>query len=313
MTIDNPTISDAAELWLERCRLDGLERATLRSYEGHFKHHIEQRIGDLLLKDLQAPDIRRYMDELLQTSSRAMTRKVLVSLRSLLSEAQSQGLIDNNPAREVKLRRSTRVSGERAIPSKDDIRAMLANVPLKHKPLIVTAIFTGMRSSEIRGLSWQHVDFERKVIQIRQRADRYNELGAPKSKSGFRDIPMSPLVESVLLEWNKHCPSGPLDIVFPNGAGNIESHGNITNRILRPLMVKCGLIENDGKSKFGFHALRHAAASLFIDQGWPPKKIQAILGHATIMMTFDVYGHLFQDLEGDVALMAKMEDELLIS
>jgi integrase len=76
-------------------------------------------------------------------------------------------------------------------------------------------------------------------------------------------------------------------------------------------MIECEITKTDGKPKFGIHALRHAAASLFIEQGWPPKKIQVILGHSSINMTFDVYGHLFHDPEEDVELMAKMESDLL--
>ena len=76
-------------------------------------------------------------------------------------------------------------------------------------------------------------------------------------------------------------------------------------------MIECGIVDLKGKPRFGIHALRHAAASLFIEQGWSPKKIQTILGHSSITMTFDVYGHLFQDLEADVALMEKVERDLL--
>lgn len=63
--------------------------------------------------------------------------------------------------------------------------------------------------------------------------------------------------------------------------------------------------------RFSLHALRHAAASLFIEQGWPPKKIQTMLGHSSITMTYDVYGHLFHDSAKDVDLMGEMERGLL--
>nr|WP_244273874.1 tyrosine-type recombinase/integrase [Stappia indica] len=65
-----------------------------------------------------------------------------------------------------------------------------------------------------------------------------------------------------------------------------------------------------GKPKFSFHALRHAAASLFIRQGWPAKKVQTILGHSSITMTFDVYGHLFDNAGDDVDLFVKLEADL---
>ena len=136
-------------------------------------------------------------------------------------------------------------------------------------------------------------------------------MGKPKSRSGRRSIPMAPLVVSTLEEWQGRCPKGDLDLVFPNGAGKVENHSNIHNRVLVPLLIECGIVDGAGRPKFSFHALRHAAASLFIEQNWPPKKIQTLLGHASINMTMDVYGHLFESPEEDVELFAKLEVDLM--
>ncbi|MEO3430703.1 tyrosine-type recombinase/integrase [Pelagibius sp. CAU 1746] len=305
------TISDAAKLWLKRCKAYGLERATLRSYTGHFKHHIEPKIGGLLLKDLVRADVEDFLDDMLDTSSKAMTKKVLASLRSILTHAQSRGWIEHNFARDVKLPRGRRHEEEKVIPTKGEIKLLLTKAPEKHKPIIVTAILTGMRSSELRGLTWDNVDLKKGVIYIRQRADRWNEMGPPKSRAGRRDIPIGSMVRETLTEWKKVCPPGPANLVFPNGKGNPETHANIYNRVFKPLMVKCEIVDGEGKPRFSIHGLRHAAASLFIEQGWSPKKIQTILGHSSINMTFDVYGHLFHDAEADVALMEKVEKDLM--
>jgi integrase len=107
------------------------------------------------------------------------------------------------------------------------------------------------------------------------------------------------------------CPAGEIGLVLPNGKGNPESYGNIMRRVFYPLQVKAGITDRDGQPKFGFHALRHACASLMIEQGWPVKKLQAILGHSSISMTMDVYGHLFTKAEDDVALFDKMEQDLM--
>jgi len=248
---------------------------------------------------------------MLDSSSKAMTKKVLASLRSILTHAQSRGWIEHNYARDVKLPRSRRHEEEKVIPTKAEIKLLLTKVPAKHKHIMVTLIFTGMRSSELRGLTWNNVDLEKGIIRIRQRADRWNEMGAPKSRAGRRDIPMTPMVRKTLTEWQKVCPKGPLKLVFPNGKGNPEGHANLYHRVFKPLMVDCGIVSGEGKPRFSIHCLRHAAASLFIEQRWPPKKIQAVLGHSSINMTFDVYGHLFQDTEADMALMEKVERDLM--
>ncbi len=77
------------------------------------------------------------------------------------------------------------------------------------------------------------------------------------------------------------------------------------------MLVTNGIVDSLGQSKFGIHALRHAAASLFIEQGWNPKKIQTLLGHASINMTMDVYGHLFENAEEDVSMFEKLETDLM--
>jgi integrase len=113
---------------------------------------------------------------------------------------------------------------------------------------------------------------------------------------------------NALRQWRVSCSKGVLDLVFPNGAGNVESQGNILQRVWGPLQLVCGITGDAGKGRYTFHALRHAAASLFIAHlGWTPKRVQSVLGHASISMTFDRYGHLFADPAGDREAMKKLE------
>ena len=121
---------------------------------------------------------------------------------------------------------------------------------------------------------------------------------------------MAPMVKSSLMEWHTSCPKGEDDLVFPNSVGKVQSHTNICNRVIYPLYIKVGITKENGKARFGTHGLRHAAASLFIDQGWTPKKVQTIMGHKNITMTFDTYGHLFEDTADDILKMEKLEEEL---
>jgi len=71
--------------------------------------------------------------------------------------------------------------------------------------------------------------------------------------------------------------------------------------------------EPKAKAPYNFHALRHAAASLFIEQGWTPKRIQTVMGHSSIQVTFDIYGHLFPDEADDAKAMEEVETRLLRS
>ncbi|HEX6142369.1 MAG TPA: site-specific integrase [Geminicoccaceae bacterium] len=88
--------------------------------------------------------------------------------------------------------------------------------------------------------------------------------------------------------------------MFPNGAGKVENHGNIYNRVLGPLQAECG-ITTSGRPKYSLHTLRHYCASWLIAEGIQAKRVQAIMGHATIQITLDLYTHLFPDDAGDQA------------
>ncbi|MFW5655963.1 MAG: tyrosine-type recombinase/integrase, partial [Roseicyclus sp.] len=254
-----------------------------------------------------------FMHDLLDDDvSQAQTRKVMASLRAALAEAIEREWIEVNVAADVKLRRGRRTSQrDKIIPTKEEIRLIMERAPENHRALFITAILTGMRISELRGLAWEAVDFERRIISVRQRADAYGAIGAPKSRAGFRDIPMAPTVQRTLEDWRDRGPVSDLGLVFPNANGKPQNYANIYNRVFRPMMVELGIVDENGDPKFGIHALRHAAASLFIEQGWNPKQIQTLLGHASITMTMDVYGHLFDNAEEAVAMFEKMEKDLM--
>jgi len=107
-------------------------------------------------------------------------------------------------------------------------------------------------------------------------------------------------VVNTLREWKLACPKGDQNLVFPNGNGNVEYHSNIIERGLKPL-----------QSKYGLHAYRHFFASWLIERGFSPKRMQVLMGHSSIQMTFDVYGHLFPSLEDDHAKFAEGERALV--
>ena len=313
MTRAPKTVHDACLSWIKTSIRNELERSTLKAYRSHVNIHIEPRIGDLLLNDLSRSDVRDFMYGMLDDGvSRAHVKKVMVSLRSILSEAVEREWVSHNVAIDVKLRRKARTADdEKVIPTKEEIRLIIDKAPVSHRAMFVTAIFTGMRISELRGLTWDCVDFERRVIKVAKRADEFGEMGPPKSRAGVREIPMAPTVSQTLRAWRKDVPSSDANLVFPNGAGKVQNYSNIYNRVFKPMLVANDIVDDRGSAKFGIHALRHAAASLFIEQGWNPKKIQTLLGHASITMTMDTYGHLFETPEEDVSLFEKLESDLM--
>src|SRR5262249_1850848 len=246
--------------------------------------------------------------------SLAMRRKVLTNLKTMLAFAQGRGLVAQNVARGVRIKDDSREAARGPLragvdfPTMAELNILMERSEGRRRPLIITAIFTGMRLSELRGLRWSDVDLDAGQIHVRQRADQWLQIGSTKSKAGMRDIPLAPIVVNTLRQWRLVCPKGELDLVFPNTIGHIDSVQGIHARFWVPLQVKCGLTADTGKTRYSFHMLRHAAASLFIKYfGWSPKRLQAVMGHASISMTFDRYGHLFESAESDRADMEKIE------
>ena len=250
-----------------------------------------------------------------------MAKKVLGSLGAILATAQENGKVAQNVVR-VETPRRRRESGldqrhkKRIevgidIPTKDEIRAMLTHVQGWARPLIITAIFTGLRVSELRGLRWADVNLDRSELTVRQRVDRYSSIGSPKSDAAKRTVPLAPMVVNSLKEWCIACPKSDLDLIFPTRNGKPRQINTIHTQALVPLQKAAGIISDGPAPKYGMHALRHAAASLFIEQGFTAKRVQALMGHSTIQMTFDTYGHLFPAAEDDRVAMALLQARLV--
>jgi integrase len=297
------TVAEAAEDWIKHADLEGRERATVAGYRQHADQHIKPRIGRYKLAELTTPRINTFRDDLLANMSRPMAKKVLTSLKSILREAQRRGNVAQNVAADVSIKRDKRDKRKLKvgvdIPTPDEIKRIIKAASGRWRPFLLTAIFTGLRASELRGLRWEDVDLKQGELHVRQRADRYNAIGKPKSQAGERVIPLGDLV-LMLKEWKLACHNSDLGLVFPTELGTIIRLENIIRRALIPVQIAAGVVTNEGKAKYtGMHALRHFYASWCINRSadgglqLPVKLVQERLGHASIVMTMDTYGHLF--------------------
>jgi integrase len=341
----SPTVKVAAALWIKRSNEKGLEATTVQSYQEHVDLHIVPFIGAKKLSDLTMPAVNEFADKLLEAGrSAAMIRRVVRSLGAIFREARRRGLAANDPTAGLDLHLPDREDPRPTIPTKAELQAIVAGATGRWRPLILTAIFCGLRGSELRGLRWVDVDFDGRMISVAQRADAFHKIGRLKSKAGYRSIPMPSLVTNALREWRLICPKRDtgkkdgagkpvkvLDLVFPTGSGNVESHSNIVQRGFDPIQIAAGIsvpipvLDKAGEpildaagqakvalaAKYGMHALRHACASLWIENGMNAKRIQKLMGHSTIQMTFDTYGHLFADAEADQKAAEAIQTRLL--
>jgi integrase len=315
------TVAKAAELWLASCDAAGLERATITAYRQHVELRIVPVLGALKLSQLTVPLVRGFEDRLAADGySPVMVRKTRRLLGSLIADAQERGLVGQNVVRSLRTSRrgkDTRIERRRNgklkvgvdIPTPDEVRAIVAALATideaaRFRPLLLTAIFTGLRASELRGLKWADIDLKRGEVHVRQRADRYGKIGRTKSEAGERTVPLPPMVVNALREHRLACPPNALGLAFPNSKGRIDHRTTIVARGLHPAQVAAGVTKpsknGEPVAKYaGLHSLRHFYASWCINRRadggleLPLKVVQARLGHASIQMTADTYGHLF--------------------
>src|SRR5262249_34219911 len=138
-----------------------------------------------------------------------------------------------------------------------------------------------------------------------------NTIGRPKSETSERTIPLPPMLVNTLRQHRLTCPKSELDLVFPAGDGKVAGYNHITRHGLSPTLIAAGVVDAHGNPKYsGLHALRHSSASWSrtrrVDGGLelPLKLVQARLGHASIQMTADTYGHLFPRVDDGAELAA---------
>jgi len=318
------TVERAGELWIARAEANDRERSTIKQYNELARLHIYPFLGAEKLSRLTVPQVETFVDALLGTRSRAMAGKAVRALSAIITEAQRRGLVAQNVAKGVKVIRSKRDKPKTVVPTREDLKKLLATAEAKYpdfRPLLMTAIFTGLRSSELRGLRRVDVDLKRGTITVYQRADQWGEIGPPKSEAGQRTVPIPPILVTVLRAWMLKAPKSVEGLLFPNSEGGVRLHSNMLNREYWPLQIAAGISVDTGKrdedgarimdARYDFHSLRHAAASAWIKQKIDLKRLTTWLGHASVQTTLDTYGHLIKDEQGDAAIVAAAQAELL--
>src|SRR5262245_25504342 len=188
----------------------------------------------------------------------------------------------------------------RDIPTTQEVKRIVgAATDAKSRAVVLLAALTGLRSSELRGLRWSDIDLKRGEVHVRQRADKYQKIGSPKSASSARTIPIdADVLLPALKSWKLACPIFEADLVFPATDGGPMQQLSLAISV-NAVLKRAGVVDKAGKPKYGLHAFRHFFASWCINRKadggreLPPKSVQALLGHSSIVITLDTYGHLF--------------------
>ncbi len=316
------TVLQGLEAWLDH--VDMLARAGRRSvitwekYRSHVRTHIAMRpIAGVLLSKLRPADVAAFGEQLEHTLSPAMARKVWATFRMGIRYCGRHQWLASDPTMGVRIEARAGADDDQVeIPPKADLKALLkasgaAADGGRSRALVCLMLYCGLRMGEVRALTRGALALTgtSPSVTVSQAADQRGAIKSPKTRAGRRRVPLTPGTVRALKAWLKSAPANELHLVFPSGAGRPENHSNLLHRWWEPLMEAAGLCD-DGRPRFTPHTLRHAAASLWIEMGLKPKKVQGLMGHANLTLTMDLYGHLWPDDDADAAIARAMERQL---
>ena len=290
------TVADWLAEWLEMFVRPNVRPRTADSYAETVRRYISPSIGRIPLAKLEPEDISRMLSNLTVrgTLSSTTVRYCYVVLRVALGQAYKSGKVVRNVATVVtppsKARRQFRPL------TAEEARAFLNAVAGDRlAPLYMTAIATGMRQGELLGLRWQDIDLDARSLNVRHTLRLgARTLAEPKTDRGRRLLRLgadvaTALREHRLLQLEERLAAGSRwqdgDFVFASSIGTPLDSRNVTHA-LQAALIKAGL------PRQRFHDLRHAYATLMLEDGEELAVISRSLGHANLSTTADVYAHL---------------------
>lgn len=304
--------------WLDRfeAKVAAGERRerTAEAHRYHLDKHLLPTLGRHLVRTISVEDVAELLTALRATGrSEKTTSGALATLHSVVRFAIRNGwAVDDPISKLVADERPRPVRRRQRVLGRDEIKGLLAASLPRYRPLIATALFTGMRISELLGLTWDDVDLPRGVVHVQAQLSRaHRDAPArrvpPKTPSSVRDIPLVPQLVDVLLEHRLGSTfTAGEDWVFATGHGTPLGHRNAERRALNRAATIAGVDGGDWP-RLRFHDLRHTFAShLIVDLGLDVAQVSRILGHSRVTTTLDVYTHLFDDARHGTELRARM-------
>jgi integrase len=304
---DKVTFQEFADAWLE-LQEGKLRPRTLEGYRTHLRLHVYPHLGHRRVQTVNEDDITALIARMRTRYKPWTINGVLTPIGRVLNHAARRGLIAENPMRRLERgeRPSTKKGPQRTL-SHDEITALIGKAGAPYRALIATAVFSGLRVSELLGLTWADVDFDRERIRVRKQLSRAKRgtpatLVDPKTPQAIRDVVLMPSLAKMLRAHKLRSRfSTDSDYVFASRVGSPFSYRNVAQRGMAQAATDAGL------PGLSLHDLRHTFASLLIAQGANVVFVARQLGHGSPDITLRIYAHLFDAAEHAEKAMAGLE------
>jgi len=264
-----------------------LKPSTVRAAESHLRTHIVPSLGQLTLSELNTRLMQSFVTTLASAGlSRKTIENVLLTLSSILRTARaweydcgSFSLSDITMPREGPKK-------EQRCFSAQEVGQIIAAAREPFKTMFSLVGILGLRVGEALALRVCDLDFERKIIRVRQSVDSDTRvIQAAKSDASSADLPMPPTLEARLRSFLT-APATESGLLFVNRNGRPYSANKLREKVLHPLLKQLGIPHG------GFHAARHGVASELFEGGASPSVVQKQMRHSDARVTLEIYGHV---------------------
>jgi len=299
------TLRQAAERWLAGAEAgsiltrtgDPYKPAAIRGYRQVMVRRVLPAFGDRAFGSIRLRDLQDFADELVEEGLPPATIDVTFTpLRAIFRRAVRRGDLSINPVRGIELPR-VRARRER-FASAVEAERLIAALPEQDRPLWATALYTGLRRGELMALRWGDVDLDAGLVRVERSWDpTHSVFVRPKSDSGRRRVPVPAALRPFLA--SQRLRTGRRDgaaLVF--GTTPTRPFGGSSYRERADAAWEAA-----GMERITLHECRHSYASLMIAAGVNAKALSTYMGHASIAITMDRYGHLMPGSEDQAAAL----------
>jgi integrase len=290
------TFAEWAEEW--SAGLVNLRLNTLVQQRGILRRDLLPRFGPRPLGRITPVEVQRFIADAMAEGrlSAATVRKLGQVLIKVLKDAEAARLIPRSPAAGLALPPVPEFCAR--FLDAAEVDRLVQALPLFYRPLVLTAAYTGLRWGELAGLRPQRVDLARARLEVVEQLTEVGavlDFGPPKTKAGRRAVGLPSFLVEMLDEHLRRPQVADAGLVFPDEAARPLRRSHFWHRPWGPAVVEADLVG------VRFHDLRHTCVALLIASGAHPKAVQTQLGHASITVTLDRYGHLFPSFESELA------------
>ena len=279
-------LADLSRHFLQRELTDRNPRisySTKKAYAGYLEKWIDPRWGEYRLLDVRAVEVESWLKSLNRAPG---TRSKIRNVMSLLfNHGRRHEICDHNPIQWVRQSAKRRTAPD--ILTSSEVQSLLANLRGRERTLVLLAVTTGLRRSELFALKWKDVDFHAKQIHV-TRSIVQNVVGLCKTESSQKPVPAHNDLVEALREWHGQTPYQSSESWVFASPVNQGRWPYLAQQIMRhhilPVARKLGITK-----RIGWHTFRHTYSTLLRSTGAELKIMQELLRHSTIRVTLDTY------------------------